>query len=640
MCGILAVANLDGKRLDSGLVERMRDAMYHRGPDGAGLLIDGQIGLAHRRLAIIDLTENGRQPMSNEDGSVSLVCNGEIYNFVELREELKKKGHRFSSSSDSEIILHQYEEDGVECLEKFNGMFSFVLWDRRKNIFFMARDRFGIKPLYYYLDGAKAVFASEIKAILEDPEVSREPDLNAVADYFFAGKALGGKTMFRGIRELAPGHRAVLDIRSGKLVTEKYWDLRYDYNYSRGLADVTEELYELLDDAVMIHCRSDAPLGCHLSGGLDTSTVTALAARHRKSLKAFSIKFSDDPVIDETSYARAVAGHTGAEYVEGTPSAVDMATLLPFHIWNMETPLITEGGFSYYTVSKLASRHVKVSLTGHGGDEIFAGYPAQFLASYGSTSMFDFRVDNEKLMKDTQGASVIKRLLSGGLQGIYGKIERNILKKEKTLEDVWVQTHCGFAAKDNPFLQKGFVDSSKGYSPLEEFLRPLREAKTDKPLDRCLYHDLMSYLPGLLQLEDRASMSVSIESRVPLLDYRLVEFLATVPPEQKVEGLQPKFLLRKVASRLLPEKVWKRRDKRNFPIPGKFWLSKEMKDLTREALTSPECLERGIFVPKKLNDAIDTPDTSTLTMLNLEMWFKLFIDRDPRWIARAASVAA
>lgn len=630
MCGILGVINFENKKPDRSLVKKMRDTMYHRGPDDAGLYIAGSIALAHRRLSIIDLSDTGHQPMMNEDNSLVLICNGEIYNYVELRTDLKKAGHIFRSSSDSEVILHQYEEEGEKCLEKFNGMFAFILWDKRKRKIFAARDRLGIKPLYYYLDNKRVIFASEIKAIIEDPSVYRKPDVHAIADYFFIRRAIGNKTMFEGIKELEPGFLVNVDISNQKLQVKKYWDVEYNYNYSRSDEELGDQLYSLLDDAVKIHCRSDAPLGCHLSGGLDSSTVTAFAGKHRKKLKTFSIKFSDDQFIDETSYAKAVARHIGCKYYESSPTAVDLAQLFPYLLWHMDTPMITDGGFAYYTVSKLAHQNVKVTLTGHGGDEIFAGYRGQFNAAFGRTDMFVIEKDPRRAVNYSPGKKLLNFLINNNLQNIYTGLKHRIFKPELSFEDLWVKSHCSTAPENNPGFQQRFKQNIQGYSPREEYLKPLFEAKTDQKLDKCLYHDLRFYLPALLHQEDRVSMSVSIESRVPLLDFRIIELLSTVPPEQKVRGMQPKYLLRKCASKLLPKEVYNRKEKFAFPVPAQFWFSKDMKRMKEKVILSQESLDRGIFKPGYLKTACESPHLAVGAM-NIELWFQIFIDQNKLW---------
>lgn len=639
MCGIVAVINLNRAPVDRRRFAAMRDVLRHRGPDDEGLYVDGPIGLGHRRLSIIDLSETGRQPMSNEDGSVRVVFNGEIYNYLELGQALKAKGHQFSSASDTEVILHQYEEEGEDCVNRFNGMFSFVLWDHRRRRLFAARDRMGIKPLYYYLGPTKLILASEIKAILEDPDVPRAVDSQALADYMFCGRALGGKTMFQNIREVEPGHWFSMDLETGRPQIQKYWSLRHDYDRSRSDEAVTEELLHRLDESVKIHCRSDASLGCHLSGGLDSSTVVALASRHRRGLKTFSIRFVEEGLFDETRFARAVARHVGAEYCETEPDPKEMATRLPYLIWHMDVPMATSGGFAYFTASQLAQRHVKVSLTGHGGDELFAGYPAQLQASFGRTDMFVQQKYFQRVANAPYDQSPIKALLGRGAVGLYRSVRDRFFKPETNLRDIWIQLHCNHWPALSPIFEAGLVTSLAGYTPVDDYLKPFLETDTDQALDQCLYHDLRVYLPSLLHLEDRVSMALSIESRVPFLDHRIVEFLATVPPEQKVRGLEPKHLLRQVASKLLPEEVWARKDKCNFPVPDKCWTSKEMKDLTEAVLIAPESLHRGLFKPEILKQACQYGNL-TWSLVNVELWFKIFIDRDPNWTDRIVQHAA
>lgn len=636
MCGILSVIDYEAPAIDEALLSRMRDTMYHRGPNDAGLHIDGQVGLAHRRLSIIDLSETGHQPMFNEDKTLALVCNGEIYNYVELKEALEKRGHRFRSTSDSEVILHQYEENGEACLEKFNGMFAFAIWDAKRRRLFAARDRLGIKPLYYYRDDRQLILASEIKAIIEDPRVRREPDYRAIADYLFAGRPLAGRTLFKGVKEVEPGFMLTFDKKSRDLRLNRYWDIDFEYDHSRSLDQVRHRTFELLDDAVRVHCRSDAPLGCHLSGGLDSSTVAAFTSRHLKGLEAFSIKFSRDAHIDETGFAKAVASHLGFKYVEGAPPDANIAELLPHLIWQMDLPMISDGAIGYYYVNKVAAGHVKVTMTGHGGDEVFAGYPAQFYTAFNRTDMFQLFIDPERTQEQT---SIKNRLLKGlfikGTSGILRSIKNRLVKKEPTLEEIWILMHCACKPDENYSLSKEYVDALEGYSPIEDYIRPFREINAPETLDRCLYHDLKVYLPSLLHLEDRASMSHSLESRLPLLDYRLVEFLATVPPDQKVHGLTPKYLLRDAASSLIPPEVWKRRDKKPFPIPIGSWMSEEMHAMKKRLLLDPRSLNRGIFKHNALKDAVT--DVDSWPVVNLEMWFRLFIDKDPYWLDLARS---
>ena len=318
----------------------------------------------------------------------------------------------------------------------------------------------------------KCVLASEIKAIVEDEEIPRRPDMRAIADYLYAGRALGGKTMFRDIVELDPGCSVTIDRRAGTVDVRKYWSLPYDYNRSRTDAQTLEQLAAIVDESVTIHCRSDAPLGCHLSGGIDSSSVVAMAARHRQHLSTFSIKFSEDEHIDETRFAKAVAAHVGAEYLECSPTAVDMAEVLPFLVWHMDVPMATEGGFAYFTVSEFAKRYVKVSLTGHGGDEIFAGYPAQFQATFNTTEMFRLYDDPVRIPPPP---SVLTKALRKGPLGIYKALRARAGNRRRSLEDQWAALHCEHLPSDNPLLHQRFVAGLAGYSPRGPVHRALRQ---------------------------------------------------------------------------------------------------------------------------------------------------------------------
>ena len=633
MCGILAVVDLKGRQLDEGRIRRLRDVMVHRGPDDEGLYVKGPVALAHRRLSIIDLSTGGHQPMSNEDGSIQVIFNGEIYNYVELREVLRARGHRFNSSSDTEVIVRQYAADGERCVDKLRGMFAFAIWDERQQKLFVARDRFGIKPLYYYHDQGQFMLASEIKAIVEDDAVPRQADMRGLADYLFAGRALGSKTLFRDILELEPGCSLTLDVRTGRLDVKQYWDLQYDYNHRRTQEQTYDELFAILDEAVEVQCRSDAPLGSHLSDGIDSSAVTAFAARHREHLNTFTIKFSNDAYVDAARYTRTVAQYVGAEYHETSPTANDLAELLPFLVWHNDAPLISDGGFGYLTVAEFAKKHVKVTLTGHGGDEVFAGYPAQFEAAFHTQEMFQRYKDPDRVPPQA-AAGLLERFMRKGGRGLWKALRNRVNRGNGTLEDLWIGAHCNGALEENPFISSAWMAQLGGYSPRDEYVAPLRKAGTDQVLDKCLYHDLRVYLPTLLQKEDRASMAVSIESRVPLLDDRLVEFLATVPPEQKVKGLQPKHLLRRAASKLLPAEILESREKRGFPVPGSFWRSPRVDETVRRILLSKESLGRGIFTEQALRDACQSVSWYW-PLLNVELWFKIFLVRDAEWVGRA-----
>lgn len=632
MCGIAAVVKFDGSPIDRMLLGRMRDTMTHRGPDDAGIHVLGNVGLAHRRLSIVDLSMAGHQPMCNEDGSIWIVCNGEIYNYVELSVLLRQRGHVFRSHTDTEVILHLYEEMGDECVNELNGMFAFALWDSRRARLFAGRDRMGIKPFYYYRDERQFVCASEVKAILQDPAVPRSADPRGIADYLFAGAPLSSKTFFAGIRELPPGHTLVVD--DGKAAIRQYWDVRYDYRDSRSAESLVAELADLLNHSVQIQCRSDVPLGTHLSGGLDSSTVAGLASRHVQNLKTFSIRFGEGGYFDETPFAKAVAQALGTQYFEGLARPDQLIELYPSLVWHMDQPPAGggDGGFSYYSTARLAADHVTVALTGHGGDEIFAGYPAQFSMAFGTVP--EEMTSRSPKAAQSAASRIVQVLRREGMTGLARRLAARFNDStEPTAGDRWIQLHCALAPRSNPLLHRDFLASLAGYAPESEYLRAFDGAPTDRMLDRCLYHDLKVYLPQLLHKEDRASMSVSLESRLPLLDHRIVELLATVTPEHKVPGMVPKALLRRVAGQFLPSAVADRRDKVPFAVPMNDWTNQELRPLIAEVIQSQQCLDRGIFNPDSLKAGHLRP-AEILSALNIELWFRLFIDQDSRWLSR------
>lgn len=633
MCGIVGIVRADGRPVDQRLLLSMRDSIAHRGPDDEGIYLGDGVGLGHRRLAILDLTSAGHQPMGNEDGTLWVVYNGEIYNYVELAQELMGLGYNLVSKSDTEVLLRLYEQYGKACLHKLNGMFAFAIWNTRDQSLFAARDRLGIKPFYYHHAPDWLSFASEVKALLEDDSIPRCPNYEAIADYLFAGAPLGRKTAIAGVRQLEPGEW--LTWHRGQIKVGRYWELAYNYNSAWTAPDLVETLTRLADDAVRVHSRSDAPLGCHLSGGLDSSTVVGLASRYVRSLRTFSIRFEGGSSYDETPHAKAVAAYVGATYLEDSVPASDLATLLPALIYHMDAPLPNPGGFCYFSVSNLARRHVKVSLTGHGGDEVFAGYPSQFKATFGSMEMFDLSAaPSEELPAGQRVRTVWRR---EGLAGVLSRCVRRIRQKRLSFEDLWISLHCAGEPAHHPMVDPRFLHALGGYTPRDDYICPLQEAPTDELLDKCLYHDLRSYLPTLLQMEDRASMAVSLESRVPLLDHRLVEMMATVPPALKVWGRQPKHLLREIAASVIPETVRTRRDKSSFPVPLGPWFAGRLAGMVRSILRSPQCLDRGIFNPDRLREDGLSPATMW-QVLNVELWFRIFIDRDRIWLERALAL--
>jgi len=619
MCAIVGMLDRKGRPIRAEELVRMRDEMIHRGPDDAGLHLEGPVGLGHRRLSIVDLTPGGHQPMANAEGTIWIVFNGEIYNYVELAEALAKKGHRFRSSSDTEVLLHLYEEYGEDCLEHLNGMFAFVVWDARRRLLFGARDRLGIKPLYYSSTPERFAFASEIKALLASADAPRQPDLQAVADYLYCGRALEGRTLFQGIRELPPGWAFRVDAAGERFF--EYWRVpSREPDSGLSEADAIDALAALLEDAVRVQCRSDAEVGCHLSGGLDSSTIVCLATRARSPLKSFSIRSPGGAYYDETPFAKLVSAHAGTEYLEADATHEDMDAMVTRLVWHMDAPMPAPGGINYYTLSRLAAKHVKVTLTGHGGDEVFGGYPAQFAVGVGRTDMFPQTAP--KKQEEPLFDRIRRAIAREGLSGIVRRLSAR--SQPMTPERHWIQLHCGLEPQVDPTLHPDFVAALAGYSPTESYLDAFRRAPSSNLFDRCLHHDLRCYLPSLLHMEDRTSMANSVESRVPLLDHRIVELVARLPERFRPET--PKKMFRAAADRWLPKAISERKDKAGFPLPVEQWFRNELAGPTARVFASPSSLAHRIFAVDELRSG-GLARQRGWSALNLELWWRIFIDR-------------
>lgn len=607
MCGIAGIYHFKpDMSVDQHLLKQMCDIILHRGPDDAGFYLNGGVGLGHRRLSIIDLT-SGKQPMSNEDETLWIVFNGEIYNYVELASDLRSRGHRFRSQSDTEVILHIYEERGPNCLENLIGMFAFAIWDDRKKELFLARDRVGIKPLYYFVSDDKMVFASEIKAILEEETVPRRPHFGAIAQYLRYMYTTDDSTFFAGIKKLLPGHYIVMKDRSYSI--RQYWDLDFTAA-ERPESYYVQTLSDLLRDSVRMHLRSDVPLGSHLSGGLDSSSLVGLASSMLPyPLKTFSGAFAEGGVFDERKYIRMVAAKFQTDHYEIVPTAQDYADALPKMVWYMDEPTIGSAVICHYYLCKLASEHVKVVLGGQGGDELFGGYyryfPAYLTSCLGKLSPIEMA---------RTCANLLGHISSVGFRNIFQKIRRR-----RGMLDV-VTDDLRELSQEHPFRGKPACTQTDNVT-------------FDDPLNRMLYWDIKYYLPGLLHLEDRTSMAVSIESRVPFLDHRIVEFAAAIPPRIKLKELRLKHIEREVGRRFLPQEIVDRKDKQGFYPPTPLWFKRELLPMIQDILSSRSFRERGIFdVPaleRKMQDyitgKIDYSEQIWMA-LNIELWHQQFID--------------
>jgi len=602
MCGILGQYCYHGGVPDVELVSRMSERLAHRGPDGEGSYIKGCIALAHRRLAIIDLSSDACQPMTNEDGSLWLVFNGEIYNFVELREELSKRGHRFHSKSDSEVILHAYEEWGTACLTRFNGMWAFALWDERKQNLFCARDRFGIKPFYYTEAGDTFLFASEIKALLEHPDAGKNPDDEMVSTYLAWGvQDHAERTMFAGIFQLKPAHALV--VRSGGCEPPfRYWDVSVNNEIGSDLDDddVANSLRSLITDATRRHLQSDVPVGTCLSGGIDSSALTVIINNLIRDeapqnvgarQKTFSAVFSDTR-FDESRYIDKVVSVTGVDAERTEPTPGELWNNLNRLVYIQDEPFGSLSIYAQYCVMRIAQKKVKVVLDGQGADELLAGYLA-YQGSYigGLVRAFHW---------GTALSEVIGSIRHH--RGFFANAVRQILARKKRRDLL----RCTPPA----------IDRYRG------------------SLDEVLCHELTSTnLPALLHYEDRNSMAFSIESRVPYLDLHVVEYIAALPLSQKIRNGVTKVALRNATKDLIPESIRCRMDKMGFVTPEEVWMKEELRPFMLEILTSTSFKTRPYWdadaAAKDYLTFLDgksdySPDLWRIACT--ELWFRKFFD--------------
>jgi asparagine synthase (glutamine-hydrolysing) len=625
MCGIVGLVNKDGSPVDASLLSRMSEKISHRGPDEEGHLIEGNIGFYHKRLSIIDLV-SGRQPMTA--GPATIVFNGEIYNYLELRESLKREGNAFVTNSDTEVLLHMYLQYGPDCVRRLNGMFAFLIYDRRQKTILAARDHFGIKPLYYYADDKYLMCASEIKALLVHPAVKRDPNFDAIQEYLIFQYVLSGETFFKGIRKIFPGHYQVFDLVTSEVRSIKYWEPDFTVDTSHTQKYFVERLRELLEDTVKLQLRSDVPVGTYLSGGIDSSLITALAARNSsQELKTFTGAFKEGPRFDETPYAREVVSASGAQMFEVIPREDEFIELLPKLVYHMDEPAAGPGIFPQYMVSRLASREVKVVLGGQGGDEIFGGYTRYVIAYLEQAlkgAIFETNDEGEHI--------VSLRSILPNLPFIREYVPMLRRFWEEDLFEPMDQRYFRLinrTAGDMSFLTDDFRESFRQERIFSLFQKTFNDPNTLSYYNKMVHFDMVANLPSLLQVEDRVTMAVSLESRVPLLDYRIVELVASVPPAIKFRGGEMKYLLKKAVRDVLPRKVLKRKDKMGFPVPLHLWARNRVRGYISDILLSSVCRNRGLFSPDQIKKLIDREEEYGRRLwgiLNLELWFRTFMD--------------
>jgi asparagine synthase (glutamine-hydrolysing) len=635
VCGICGKLNFDAQAsVSPELLKRMADSIHHRGPDDEGYYVSGPVGLGFRRLSIIDLN-TGHQPISNEDGTVWIVFNGEIYNYKELRQYLVSKGHTFRTQTDTEVIIHLYEELGEGCVEKLRGMFGFAIWSERDQTLFLARDRVGIKPLYYWLSDRELVFGSEIKAILADPDVNPQVRPELIDRFLTFYYMPGEDTLLTNIYKLAPG--CCMTVKAGKTRIRQYWDLNFapeDKNFK----ETEKELLNLLEESVRLHMISDVPVGFLLSGGLDSTAMLGLAVgKSHLRTSSFTLGFSSPGITDERPYARIAAKRYGSDHHEMTITSKEFADFLPKFAWHMEEPVCEPQAIALYYVSKLAKDFVKVLISGEGGDEAFAGYP-----NYRNMLWLE---RFKKLTKPLNGA------LSAGLSLLNRAVHSGRIEKYAGLMELPFETYY-YSRVSSPrtYFNKhkselysqdlaAFVD---GAFSIGMVARCLEKVKTVGDLNRMLYIDTKTSLPDDLLLKaDKMTMANSIELRVPLLDHKLLEFAATLPENFKVRGLTVKHIAKAALRDLVPQEILDRK-KVGFPVPYTSWLRTELKDWVHEVLFDRETLSRGYFKRPFVEELVKKEEDrggyskEVLSLVSLELWHRAFVGRPAVDIATSA----
>lgn len=630
MCGICGKICSPGKKADEALIRKMCGVITHRGPDDEGTFIHENVGLGMRRLSIIDI-EGGHQPMFNEDKTICIVYNGEIFNFKEERKKLIQKGHFFKTNSDTEVILHLYEEFGIDCISYLRGMFAFALWDKKKQELYLVRDRFGIKPLHYYISNKSLLFGSEIKSILQDHEVPREINYKALNDYFTFMYVPAPETIFKDIYKLEPAHFLVY--KNGEVRIEKYWDYPETKTIHCSEEEYCFELKKRLKESIKLSTISDVPLGVFLSGGIDSSLIVALLSEiSSQRIKTFSIGFGKEKNYNELTYARCVSEQFQTEHYEYNiePDAID---ILPKLIRHFDEPFADASAIPTYYLSKMACEKITVALSGEGGDETFAGYPSRYYWD--------------------QKAEYIQNLPLGLKNGFLGKImdvlpmPRNLYFQNKIRQ---LKKFTSFAGQPQPERYTNwfsiFTSELKTNLYTKEFMSNIDDLesyriyatyfelrKKDHVLNKMLYVDSKVLLPGdLLTKADRVSMANSLEVRVPYLDHTLVEYAWNLPPSVKLKGRTTKYILRKLAAQLLPQNIVKRK-KQGFEVPISSWFKGDLNRYAKEILSEDMIKKRKLFNPAGVKWIIDRVDDGIwhygphlYALIVFEIWSRSYID--------------
>ncbi len=625
MSGICGIFNFNGAPIDKELLGTMTSIMKHRGPDGDGSYVSAGIGLGHRRLSIIDLG-GGAQPISNEDDTIHIVFNGEIYNYIELREELKQKGHIFKTLSDTEVIIHGYESWGVDCVQRFNGIFAFAIWDAKAKRLFLARDHLGVKPLYYIRLKNKLLFASEIKSLLQDKEVPREVDIKSLQELFTFRYVPSPNTLFKGIEKLPPANWMMCS--ANDIETRKYWEWKPQIISNRQEHNIVATYQELLEDAIRLQLRSDVPVGLFLSSGIDSAAILAIMSQHVSNpVYTFTIGFEGGEKTNETDDARQLATRFGANHTEMIVSPEDYENYYDHYLWDIEEPVGNETAAAFYFVSKIASQKVKVALTGQGADEPWAGYHRHIGVKLSSLysrlpgSVADFA--NKAVYMLPRNAR-LKR-------GVTALHEPDILTRFAKIYSFYSAEMKGHLFQD--WVKQDIADN--GYEA-KEALRHLQNDVHDlDPLTQMLYIDTRANLPDdLLMVNDKTSMANSIEARVPFLDYRLIEFIETIPATLKLKGLRGKYLHKKAVEKWLPKAMIYKK-KKGFDNPINQWLRGKMRKYIDDCLFSKDAATGKYFNKKYVEQLVMLHEQGKedymrhiYLLISFELWHKMFIRRN------------
>jgi len=632
MCGIYGKIQFHGRPASPEDAVRACDLLRHRGPDDRGIYAKGGACLGHTRLSIIDLSPLGHQPMTNEDGSLWIVFNGEIYNFLPIRSELEAKGHIFRSRTDTEVILHLYEQEGPSCVERLRGMFAIAIWNEKDRSLFLARDRVGKKPLFYFRGKEFISFCSELGPLVSDPEIPIEANPVAIHHYLTFQSVPAPFSAFRGIRKLPPAHWMV--IRNGHEEVRRYWKLSFTPKFSvkkqSDITDLEEGLLEKIREAVRIRLISDVPLGALLSGGVDSSGIVALMAGETigSRVKTFSVGF-EEKEYDEIEYARQVSGRYQTEHTEFVLRA-DMMSALPLLVEHFGEPFADPAALPLYYITQMARGHVTVALCGDGGDENFAGYPRHKLnVLWGSL---------EWLPKTLSGV-IVRRMPSKAAPKTsrspiwIAKRFFQTVSLDPPIRNLRFFGHFSEEMKEELYTP-GFMDTVAGIRSEDIVLRYFRESDADTLLDAILYADIHTYLSDtLLPKVDVASMANSLEMRSPLLDHEVMEYAARLPVNLKMRGLKNKYVLKKIFERFLPRKLLYR-PKMGFGVPLDKWFREEKKDFVYDILLSSVAMQRGYFRPEKVRRILDEHakrewfwQYHIYNLLMLELWHRRFLDR-------------